>query len=188
MEDCKNMWLDRPSDLGDTRWRSGLCLIMCVCVCVLSSGSIFECHWNLISQRHSEKKEEVSQDELLISTISANNTASYWLCCFMCPDIQPGMCFLRFPVMFSHVFQCCSLRFPFFFFLPRLCWFECSRMEWQQDKCTELWRTNRVNCPSTKCQAYNLQNESGKKKNKRRKENKEEGRGKKKCVRGREGL
>lgn len=116
-------------------------------MCVFSSGPIFECHWNLISQRHSEKEGEVSQGELLISTISPNNTALYWLCCFMCPDIQTSM---HVCILCDALLKVCT-QFSVAvrdFFPPWLCWFEFLRMEWQQDKCTELWRTNRVNCPS----------------------------------------
>jgi len=56
-------------------------------------------------------------------------------------------------VCFLLLVQCCRLNF----FSPRLCFSGYfSRTERPRNKCTELWRTNRVNCPSPKCQASNL--------------------------------
>lgn len=107
-------------------------------MCVFSSGLIFECHWNLISQRH-KAKGEVSQEQL------PNNAELDWLRCRVCR--YPNEHVVRVKLQLCNWFNAAA-RFLFFNSLGCVFYFLFSRMTWQQDKCTELWRTNRVNCPS----------------------------------------
>lgn len=122
---------------------------VCACRCVFLVCAQFWAHlWMSLKPDQPETfRGIVSQEELLISTISPDNTALYWLCCFMCPDIQTSICVC---ILCDTLLKLCTWfnAALWDFFPPWLCWFEFLRIEWQQDKCTELWRTNRVNCPS----------------------------------------
>lgn len=117
-------------------------------MCVFSPGPIFECHWNLISQRHSEKKEK-SPRKSCLSLQLAQTIQPFIGFVVLCVLISKQACVFVF-ILDALLKLCAVFNVAVwdFFFPPWLCWFEFLCMEWQQDKCTELWRTNRVNCPS----------------------------------------
>lgn len=77
-------------------WKTCVPSRMCLCQCLLCvcPGPIFECHWNLIGQRHLRGKGDVPADELLIATISPNNALLGWPCCLhVSPDSNEVVCF-----------------------------------------------------------------------------------------------
>lgn len=149
-------------------------LCMCVCVCAwcvygfmggFGSGLISECHWNLISQRHSEKKQKSPRKSCLSLQLAQTIQPFIGSAVLCVPTSKQACVFCSLCVTLCSSFALGSLLLSeiFFFFFPRLCWFKFLRMDWQQDKCTELWRTNRVRCPSQNakpviCKMTELQN------------------------------
>lgn len=138
---------------------------MCVHVCVQSWPHL----WMSLKPDQPEtfrEKGEVSQEELFISTISPNNTALYWLCCFMCPDIQTSMCvcvYFRRVAQALCCVQCCCLRF-FFSPLAVLVWISMHGVAAGQMHRTV--KNQQGELPFPKCQAYNSQNDGVAKKKK----------------------
>lgn len=127
-----------------------------VCLVLVSSLNVTEI-WSATSTKTSRNLLE----KLFISKINPHYTAIYW---HWFPNIHCA--FFMFHTSFIVAVWDFLLLDVLSFFLS---FFLFSRMEWQWDKCTELWRSNSVNCPSqnTKsiiCKVTEMQKKKEKKK------------------------
>lgn len=131
-----------------------VCMQMCACACVWvllckrSSGSMFECHWNLISQRHSEKEKRSLRKSWLSLQLAWTIQPLYWLSCSMCPDIQTSICVCEMfwsssalgSVMLSEIF--------FFFTLLDVFFLDFHAWSGSRTNAQSCEEPTRVNCPS----------------------------------------
>lgn len=135
-------------------------------MCVFSPGPIFECHWNLISQRHSEKKEK-SPRKSCLSLQLAQTIQPFIGFVVLCVLISKQACVFVF--ILDALLKLCAVFnvavWDFFFSpLAVLVWISMHGVAAGQMHRTV--KNQQGELPFPKCQAYNSQNDGVAKKKK----------------------
>lgn len=132
-------------------WCSGLFflgILVCVCWCAVSILAYVRMSLKADQPETFRENGEVSMEELLIAAISPRQCSPVLALLFYVTWYPNERACLYFVWRFAHLVGVLLSEIPHHPQPPLppptlwLCLFEFLRMEWQQDKCTELWRTN----------------------------------------------